>query len=799
MVKELSDKVKESISAEFGSGIAWKGTIEEFLTLLKKDPAKYMRTSIQFLSDAIQHFGYTEVRDCGQVLRRYRLFDDPITGTDAVFGQDRMLMRFASRIKTIAEGGGNERIMVLRGPVATAKTTIVRLLMKGVEEYSKTPDGGVYTFNWVFPTDSCDGDSKKKKKPTVGFDLGEKFQARKSQKSYANLKKSDVRAHIPCQLNDSPLLLYPAQHRIKLLEDIIRESGQADIKIPKKIKEGKLCYNCQTIYNRLLEEFNGNIDEVFRHVQVERVPFSEMCKQGAATVQPIQNVDGNISILTREVESYSEIGDILRGIELFRFAGKWVDANRGIIHYTDIFKKNADYLQYLLSAVQENIVDFNGAQCNVDVVIIGTTNVKEYERVVQEETNKALISRIGKTIDVGYILQPKEEAKIYERQFNEGGYHTHVKKQSDRHICPHVVQMLSMWGVMTRLIRPDMLHYPAKSLEDEDREIIGEIDCLKKAIIYDGEIPRFNIEKRLRLTNAKVQRMLRTEFKEEGMTGVSTRTMQDLITDIITKKEEEEEREGRAVSCLRMERVKSALEELVKEGRDDFKGMNAEKDKGPLRLSEDGYRKPAIQIEMVYDEYKRIVGREIKRAIVGLDEDRRRKMVKRYIDNARAYVAKTKVFNPETNTEELPDERVMEYIEGKMGVLRDRRGSDNFRSIISKKFNHLVMEAREITKNSDTNLLVGLDWFYDNIFASIEHGLFEDRQKMLGMNAEHFSDAISAYGTEKFRELKPEQQSIINFMMTTLITENKYCMNCAKDTLYFAVGENIIQFEGNKK
>lgn len=798
MVKELSDKVKESISAEFGSGIAWKGTIEEFLLLLKKDPAKYMRTSIQFLSDAIQHFGYTEVRDCGQVLRRYRLFDDPITGTDAVFGQDRMLMRFASRIKTIAEGGGNERIIVLRGPVATAKTTIVRLLMKGIEEYSKTPDGGVYTFNWVFPTDSCDSNSNKKKKSTVGFELDEKIQPRKSSKSYANLKKSDVRAHIPCQLNDSPILLYPPQHRIKLLEDIIMESGKEDIKIPKKIKEGKLCYNCQTIYNRLLEEFNGDIDKVFRHVQVERVPFSEMCKIGAATVQPIQNVDGNISILTREVESYSEIGDILRGIELFRFAGKWVDANRGIIHYTDIFKKNPDYLHYLLSAVQENIVDFNGAQCNVDVVIIGTTNVKEYERVVQEETNKALISRIGKTIDVGYILQPKEEAKIYERQFNEGGYHTNVKISSGKnHICPHVVQMLSMWGVMTRLIKPEMSHYPPKSLEDEDREILGEIDCLKKAIIYEGEIPRFNIEKRLRLTNAKMQRMLRTEFKEEGMTGVSTRTMQDLITDIITKKEEEEEREGRASSCLRMERVRSALDELVKESRDDFKGMGLERSSS--KSSEDGYQKPAVQIDMVYDEYKRIVGREIKRAIVGLDEDRRRKMVKRYIDNARAYVAKTKVFNPDTNNEELPDERIMEYIEGKMGVMRDRKGSDAFRSLISKKFNHLVMEAREISKNSDTSLLVGLDWFYDNIFASIEHGLFEDKQKVLGMNAEHFSDAIGTYGTEKFKELKPEQQSIIDFMMTTLISENGYCLNCAKDTLYFALGENIIHFGGNKK
>ena len=37
---------------------------------------------------------------------------------------------------------------LLHGPVGSSKSTIVRLLKKGLEHYSKTDEGALYTFTW---------------------------------------------------------------------------------------------------------------------------------------------------------------------------------------------------------------------------------------------------------------------------------------------------------------------------------------------------------------------------------------------------------------------------------------------------------------------------------------------------------------------------------------------------------------------------------------------------------------------------------------------------------------------------
>ena len=49
--------------------------------------------------------------------------------------------------KSAAQGLGTEkRILLLHGPVGSAKSTIARLLKKGLEHYSRTDAGALYTF-----------------------------------------------------------------------------------------------------------------------------------------------------------------------------------------------------------------------------------------------------------------------------------------------------------------------------------------------------------------------------------------------------------------------------------------------------------------------------------------------------------------------------------------------------------------------------------------------------------------------------------------------------------------------------
>ncbi|MDD4878317.1 MAG: hypothetical protein PHO02_04755 [Candidatus Nanoarchaeia archaeon] len=755
MVKDITQKVHARIRDGFSAGVGWKGSLDEFLVMMKEDPGKYMRTSVQFVSDMVHFFGFDEINDCGEKIKHYRLFEDKLGVGEGVYGQDRMLMQLVSNMETIARGGGSERIFLLKGPVATAKTSIVRILIKGAEEYSKTPEGGVYTFNWVFPI------TKGRKK--VGFNSKE----HKDDTCYAHLKRSEALANIPCQMNDSPLLLYPRMQRKQILEEIINKSGKK-VKIPAKILKSELCFNCQTIYNRLLEEYSGDLDKVFQHIQVERLGFSETCNLGCATIQPVKNTDGDSPVITMETESYHNVGDLLKGIELHKFSGKWVDANRGIIHYSDIFKRNGAYLQYLLSAVQEFIIDFNGVQGFVDVMILGTTNLEDYERMLKDSTNKGLMDRT-RVVEVGYILQPSQEAKIYRRQFDECGY-TEENEGSGKHIMPHVVDMMAMWNVMTRLKKPMPKNY-AKLFDDTARAVITSMSPLVKAKLYDGIIhKRLSPEEKLMLVDSKVQRTIRNERTDEGMEGISPRTMQNVVADIISRKEAEEKKEGWVSSCLSFHRIKHALTDLISQKPRELASIEGE---------DKGYGRFENMIEMVEAEYQHIVASEIKRAFIGITPEKRKELIDRYLDNVEIFITK--------QGRTLPDIEFMEFIEKKSGM----RPGEEARLFIGKK----VGEIAKAVNEKGGSMIVGMEFVYDNLFSRLEDGLFDEKRQKLLLPNDKLYLAVKSFGTRQFDDLSYEVKDTIASMFWELVSRYGYCNSCAKNIVCEALEEEYLGFK----
>ena len=45
--------------------------------------------------------------------------------------------------------------LLLHGPVGSSKSTIARLLKKGLEHYSRTEEGALYSFSWLLD-DNCE-------------------------------------------------------------------------------------------------------------------------------------------------------------------------------------------------------------------------------------------------------------------------------------------------------------------------------------------------------------------------------------------------------------------------------------------------------------------------------------------------------------------------------------------------------------------------------------------------------------------------------------------------------------------
>ena len=115
----------------------WEGTFEEYLDLVRAEP-RVTRNAFERVYDMILSYGTETYEEFREKRVRYRFFSDPDDhGRDAVFGLDGPLWMLVNAFKSAAQGYGIEkRVLLLHGPVGSSKSTIARLLKKGLERYS---------------------------------------------------------------------------------------------------------------------------------------------------------------------------------------------------------------------------------------------------------------------------------------------------------------------------------------------------------------------------------------------------------------------------------------------------------------------------------------------------------------------------------------------------------------------------------------------------------------------------------------------------------------------------------------
>ena len=173
--------VKEHCGKDNYQQLHWEGSFFDYLSLVEKKP-NVARNSFQRMYDMIISYGKREYIDYKKTVTHYSFFDDPIeNGKDAVFGLDVQLMKLVNFLRSAALGYGTEkRVLLLHGPVGSAKSTITRLLKKGLERYSQSDEGALYTFEW-------------------------KVEGEKDI-----LGSSDI---MPSPMNEEPLLLIPKESR----------------------------------------------------------------------------------------------------------------------------------------------------------------------------------------------------------------------------------------------------------------------------------------------------------------------------------------------------------------------------------------------------------------------------------------------------------------------------------------------------------------------------------------------------------------------------------------------------------
>ena len=163
----------------------WQGTFTDYLEIVLSTP-KVARNAYQRVYDMVIGRGTDEVIVNKEKIARYKFFDDlPNEGQDAIFGLERTLLNLVNIFKSAAFGYGTERrVLLLHGPVGSSKSTIARLIKRGVEQYSQTDDGALYTYSWI--DEGPDGE----------------------------------RILVDCPMNQEPLYLIPKEYRPEIVDQI---------------------------------------------------------------------------------------------------------------------------------------------------------------------------------------------------------------------------------------------------------------------------------------------------------------------------------------------------------------------------------------------------------------------------------------------------------------------------------------------------------------------------------------------------------------------------------------------------
>jgi serine protein kinase len=404
--KAILDTIRQHINLTDYRKKHWEGTFADYLDIVREHP-EVTRTAYQRLYDMIMSHGTEEVFEHKEKITRFKFFTEfAALHGDAIYGLDRTLMHLANSFKSAAKGYGTERrVLLLHGPVGSSKSTIARLLKKGLEQYSRIDEGMIFSYCW----------------------------------------KGDNGAWLKCPMHEEPLHLIPGELRPNLVTSLNegRKHDEHNVTV-----QGELCPYCRQMYNERVAKYDGDWSAMLDEIKVYRLTLSEQDRIGIGTFQPKDEKNQDSTELTGDI-NYRKIAEFGTDSDprCFNFDGELNIANRGLVEFIEVLKLDVAFLYDLLGASQEHkIKPKKFAQTDIDEVILGHTNEPEYRRLQNNEFMEALRDRTVK-IDVPYVTRLKDEVKIYEKDFNA----TRVK---GKHIAPHTIEIAAMWAVLTRLVPP---------------------------------------------------------------------------------------------------------------------------------------------------------------------------------------------------------------------------------------------------------------------------------------------------------------------------------------------------------
>lgn len=450
----------------------------------------------------------------------------------------------------------------------------------------------------------------------------------------------------------------------------------------------------------LKEKYDGN----FLDLPVKRIALDELNRVGIGTFVPSDKKSQDISELVGSI-NLSKIAEY--GTEshplAYKFDGELNISNRGIMEFVEMLKVDQKFLYVLLTLAQEkNIKTGRFPLIYADEFLLAHTNETEYNRFLAKSEMEALHDRII-VVKVPYNLKVSDEVRIYEKLINQ----CNLKSV---HIAPYSLYCAALFAILSRL----------KISKNENATI------LNKARLYNGEEVDGFTQKDVPL--------MKKEYNEEGMDGVSPRYIINRIS-----------------SCMSKDNVESITPiDVIRSIRDGFQSNPKLNQKEIERLDN--------LLTIVIEEYSKIAKNEVQKAFFVNFEDEVDNLLKNYLDHVEAFLDGAKVEDEWGDLHE-PNERLMRSIEEKINISQSGRSS--FRQEIFRK----------MLKSANTNGTYNYKE-HPKLKEALEKQLFDERQDVI---------RLTVSSTTKDEETLKK----INVVIETLVDKYNYTVDSANKLLRY--------------
>jgi serine protein kinase len=717
-------------------------SFEEYMGLFLQDPRAQARNAAQYLRDVMDHFGTEQVDHPAGALRRFKMFELSEHDRDGrVAGQEEVQNDLYRLLGNFARAGRINKLILLHGPNGSAKSTIINALKRGMELYSREPQGALYRINWIFPTE-------KLVRGSIGF--GGESTAEGELATYAHLEPESIELKMTCAMKDHPLFLVPPSERRKLLESLIgrprQDGGASDFVLSDYTADGVLCHKCRRIYTALLAAYGGDYLKALRHVQVDRFYISRRYQVGAAAVEPQISVDAGIMQLNADPRQMS-LPAPLQNVILHDPHGPLVNANRGIMEYSDLLKRPLEAFKYLLGASETSEVPMELFILQLDEVLVASSNEKHLNAFKELPDFASFKGRI-ELVRVPYLRRYQVEKQIYDAQI--------TPLTVGKHVAPHATEVASMWAVLTRLKKPIPDRYTG-----ELRELVEGLRPVEKLYLYsEGRAPD-------RLSTGQVRELRRH------------------LEDLYTESDAYPNYEGRAGASAR--EIKTALFNAAQ--NPDYKCLNALsvleelealcRDKSVYEFLQqevvDGYHAHEEFVRTVRGEYLEQVDAEVRDSMGLISETQYEELFERYVQHVSHWVKGERLKNRLTGESEKPDEQRM----GEMEAIIMARGED------PGEFRRGLISSIGAHKLDNPEAVMDYPRIFPDAFRRLRDHFFEERKRVLRRNKENILKHLS----EEAGGLTTRERAQVEDTLQTMENKYGYCRHCAQDAILFVMRE----------